>query len=414
MEYQNSLEFARSLDARDELASFREEFHLIPDTVYLCGNSLGLLPKAARQAVEQEFADWQQHGVEGHFEGKNPWFHYHKFLTRPTTAVVGALPHEVVVMNNLTVNLHLLMVSFYRPNAERFKIIMEGGAFPSDQYAIETQVRHHGLNPEECIVEVFPREGEFNLRTEDILETIKQHGPQTALVLFGGVNYYTGQAFDMQTIAKVAHQAGALAGFDLAHAAGNLHLKLHEWDVDFACWCSYKYLNSGPGGTSGVFIHERHATNTGIPRFGGWWGHDESTRFRMEKGFHPTPTAEGWQVSNAQVFPMAIHKVALEIMERAGMEKLRAKSRMLTGFLEFVLRESKAVSDFTIITPTDPEARGCQLSLLFHRNGKAVFDGLLKQRIVADWREPNVIRISPTPLYNTFEEVWKVGQAMNG
>ncbi len=411
MEFQNTPEFARGLDAQDKLASFRDEFHTLKDKVYLCGNSLGLLPKAARAAVEQEFADWQELGVEGHFEGKNPWFHYHKFLTNGTAHVVGALPHEVVVMNNLTTNLHLMMVTFYRPTQTRYKIIMECSAFPSDQYAMETQVRHHGFNPDDAIVEVFPREGEYTLRTEDIINVIHSHGDSVALVMFGGVNYYTGQAFDMPAIVVAAHENGAYAGFDLAHAAGNIYLKLHDWNADFACWCTYKYLNSGPGGTSGVFIHERNATDVTLPRFGGWWGYEESTRFQMKKGFKPSATAQGWQLSNAQVFPMAIHKASLEIMERAGMQNLRAKSELLTAYLEYVLEDANTQNEFVIITPTNAPERGCQLSLLFKANGKGMFNRLLENNIIADWREPNVIRLSPVPLYNAFEEIWKVGQA---
>ncbi|MCX6188575.1 MAG: kynureninase [Bacteroidetes bacterium] len=413
MEFQNNLTYARQLDAEDNLAHFRNEFHLIKDKIYLCGNSLGLQPKAARAAVEQEFSDWEKFGVEAHFDGKNPWFYYHQFLTEKTAHLVGARPVEVVVMNNLTTNLHLLMVSFYRPTKSRFKIIMEGGAFPSDQYAMETQVRYHGLNPEETIIELLPREGEHTLRTEDILATIAKHGESLALVMMGGVNYYTGQAFDMESIAAAAHAVGAYAGFDLAHAAGNLDLQLHDWNIDFACWCSYKYLNSGPGGTSGVFIHERNATDITLPRFGGWWGHEGSTRFKMLKGFKPTPSAEGWQLSNAQVFPMAIHNASLEIFERAGMHRLRAKSEKLTGYLEFLLQEGNNKNDFEIITPNNKVDRGCQLSLLFKDNGKQIFEKLLRYNILADWREPNVLRMSPVPLYNTFEEMWLTAQAMS-
>ncbi len=412
MIFQNSLEFAQSLDRADPLADFRNEFHLIKDKIYLCGNSHGLQPKAARAAVEQEFYDWERLGVEGHFEAKNPWFYYHKFLTEKTARLVGALPQEVVVMNNLTTNLHLLMVSFYRPSATRYKIIMEGGAFPSDQYAMETQVRFHGMNPNDAIIELMPREGEYTLRTEDIISTINEHGASVALVLLGGVNYYTGQAFDLKRIAEAAHGIGAYAGFDLAHAAGNLFLQLHDWNADFACWCSYKYLNSGPGGCAGIYIHERNAKDTSIPRFGGWWGHDEGSRFKMLKGFQPIPTAEGWQLSNAQIFPMAIHNASLEIFDRAGMPNLRAKSEQLTGFLEYLLNAINTKGEFEIITPKKIEERGCQLSLLFKENGKVLFDRLTENNIVADWREPNVLRLSPVPLYNTFEEIWKVVEVM--
>jgi kynureninase len=412
MEFQNDLEYAKSLDAGDPLAHFRNEFHLLENKVYLCGNSLGLQPKTARAAVEQEFADWQQYGVEGHFDGKNPWFHYHKFLTEKAARLVGALPHEVVIMNNLTTNLHLLMVTFYRPTASRYKIIMEGGAFPSDQYAMETQVRYHGLDPELAIVELVPRQGEYTLRTEDIVSVIQEHGESVAVVMLGGVNYYTGQAFNIKEITRAAQSVGAYAGFDLAHAAGNLFLELHNSNADFACWCSYKYLNSGPGGTSGIFIHERNARNTSLPRFGGWWGHDEGSRFKMLKGFKPMPTAEGWQLSNAQVFPMAIHNASLEIFDRAGMQNLRAKSEMLTGYLEFLLNDVNTDNRFEIITPKNIEDRGCQLSLLFRENGKQTFENLLRNNIIADWREPNVMRMGPAPLYNTFEEMWLTAKAI--
>lgn len=419
MEFKNTLAYAREADKNDPLAEYRNQFHIpihnSEPVVYLTGNSLGLLPKTARAAVEQEFADWERFGVEGHFKAKNPWFSYHKLLTQKTARLVGALQHEVVVMNNLTTNLHLLMVSFYKPDHKRFKIIMEGGAFPSDQYAMESQVRFHGLNPDEAIVELLPRKGEFTLRTEDILETINNHKDELALVMMGGVNYYTGQAFNMAAIAEAAHKAGAFCGFDLAHAAGNLLLQLHQWDVDFAVWCSYKYLNSGPGGTSGVFIHERHANNTQMPRFAGWWGYDEATRFQMKKGFNPTPTAEGWQLSNAQVFPMAIHNASLQLFDKAGMPALRKKSEILTGYLEFVLNEVNASHPeglFTIITPQTIEDRGCQLSLLVNKNGKTLYNYLESKGVVTDWREPNVIRMAPVPMYNTFEDVFKVGEVI--
>ena len=410
---------AAQLDAADPLAPFRAEFHLPPgpdgqSVAYFCGNSLGLQPKAARAAVEQEFADWQRLGVEGHFHGTSPWLHYHETLTAATARLVGAQPIEVVVMNNLTVNLHLLLVSFYRPTATRYKILMEGGAFPSDQYAIESQARLHGLDPAEAIVELLPRPGEHTLRTEDILTTIAGLGDSLATVLIGGVNYYTGQAFDMAAIAAAGHAVGALVGFDLAHAAGNLHLHLHDWDVDFACWCSYKYLNSGPGGTSGVFVHERFAHRPDLVRLAGWWGHDPGDRFQMKKGFRPMAGAAGWQLSNAQIFPMAIHRASLEIIDRAGgMAALRRKSEQLTQYLEEVilgLRLPK--TQLEIITPADPAQRGCQLSVLVHERGRELFDYLAAQGIIADWREPNVIRLAPVPLYNSFEDVSRAGAAL--
>lgn len=414
MHFENTLAFARQMDANDKLAHFKNQFHLLSNNnnhvVYLCGNSLGLQPKTARAAVEQELNDWAKYGVEGHFDAKNPWFGYHHLLTENAAKVVGALPGEVVIMNNLTVNLHLMMVSFYKPTASRYKIIMEAAAFPSDLYAMETQVKHHNLNPDEAIIELKPREGEHTIRTEDIIATINANADSLALVMLGGVNYYTGQVFDMQTISKAAHTVGAYAGFDLAHAAGNLHLQLHDWDVDFAVWCTYKYLNSGPGGTSGVFVHEKHA-NSNLNRFAGWWGHDEGERFQMKKGFKPIAGAQGWQLSNAQIFPMAIHKASLEMFAEAGMENLRAKSELLTAYLEFVLNQFSVY--LTIITPKNKEERGCQLSIIVKENGKQLFDYLVSENIMPDWREPDVIRMSPVPMYNTFEDVFLVGQALS-
>ncbi|MFM9944427.1 MAG: kynureninase [Bacteroidia bacterium] len=412
--YTNTLEFAKSLDKKDPLAHFRQRFHFPilngKEAIYLTGNSLGLQPKTARAALEQEMQDWQNMGVEGHFEGKNPWFYYHKFLTEKAAKVVGALPHEVVVMNNLTVNLHLMMVSFYRPTPTRFKIIMEAGAFPSDQYAMESQVRFHGFNPVDAIIEISPREGEYHLRTEDIIDTITTNANETALVMFSGVQYYTGQAFDMQAITRAGHDKGITVGFDLAHAAGNLHLKLHDWDVDFAVWCGYKYLNSGPGGVSGIFVNDRFANNPELPRFAGWWGHKENERFLMKKGYIPEYGAPGWQLSNAPVLSMAVHNASLQIFEEAGIENLCNKSKLLTGYLQFVLEQSN--KNLKIITP--PDQRGCQLSILTDANGKALFKHLQNQGIIADWREPNVIRMAPVPLYNSMEDVWQVGEAVRG
>ena len=410
--YQNTVEFARSLDAKDPLAQYRHQFHIPKvddkEVIYLTGNSLGLLPKKTRAAIEQELSDWENLGVEAHFQGKNPWFHYHKFLTEKAARLVGALPHEVVMMNNLTVNLHLMMVSFYRPDSTRYKIIMEAGAFPSDQYAVESQVRIHGFDPANAIIEISPREGEHHLRTEDIIETIRQNASETALVMFSGVQYYTGQAFDMEAITKAGHEAGAKVGFDLAHAAGNIVLKLHDWKVDFAVWCSYKYLNSGPGGVSGVFINEQFANDPTLPRFAGWWGHIEKERFQMKKGFIPEYGAAGWQLGNAPVLNMAVHNASLEIFDEAGMDALSAKSKLLTGYLEYVVKESG--KSIQIITPSDQ--RGCHLSLMMDTDGKELFNHLQSNAVVADWREPNVIRMAPVPLYNTFEEVFRVGQIL--
>ncbi|MCC3155926.1 kynureninase [Hymenobacter sp. 15J16-1T3B] len=419
MTFQNTPDFAQQLDAQDALRPFRERFHipLAPDgaeAVYCCGNSLGLQPKAARAAVEAEFQSWQEHAVEGHFREPSCWMHYHETLTEASARLVGAQPVEVVVMNNLTVNLHLLLISFYRPQGRRYKVLMEGGAFPSDQYALESQVKLHGYQPDDAIVELTPRPGEHTLRTQDIEARIQELGEELALVILGGVNYYTGQAFDMPAITRAGHAVGATVGFDLAHAAGNLQLQLHDWDVDFACWCTYKYLNSGPGGTSGVFVHERFADRPDLPRLAGWWGHDVSERFQMKKGFRPMPGAAGWQLSNAQIFPMAIHRAALALVDEAGgMTALRQKSEQLTGYLEFVLREAGLPAEvLEIITPRDPAQRGCQLSVLVHRQGRALFDFLAERGIMADWREPNVIRLAPVPLYNSFLDVWRIGQAV--
>ncbi|MBC7383747.1 MAG: kynureninase [Bacteroidia bacterium] len=419
MQYQNTLAFAQQLDIEDSLASFRDQYY-IPNKngkpyIYLCGNSLGLQPKTAFAAIEQELKDWAELGVEGHFNAKNPWMYYHHLLTDKVARLVGAKPSEVVIMNNLTANLHLMMVSFYRPTKTRFKIIMEGSAFPSDQYAMESQVRFHGFDPDDAIIELKPRDGEYTLNTEDIIAKINEHKNDLALVMMGGVNYYTGQAFNMKAITDAAHKAGAVAGFDLAHAAGNLQLQLHNWNVDFAVWCTYKYLNSGPGGTSGVFVNEQHGNNPGLPRFAGWWGHDEKERFKMKKGFKPMEGAAGWQLSNAQIFPMAIHKAALELFEQAGMEKLRMKSEKLTGFLEYLLKDvagQNSTVNFTIITPSNPTERGCQLSIVVKNDGRKLFDHLQDNHILPDWREPDVIRMSPVPMYNSFKDVYKVGLAV--
>lgn len=413
MEYKNTQAFAENADKSDNLSIFRERF-FIPgfegvDSIYLCGNSLGLQPKSALDYIKQELEDWKQFGVEGHFKASKPWFPYHEFLNKQAAEVVGALPHEVVIMNTLTVNLHLMMTTFYRPDKKRFKIIMEGGAFPSDQYAVQSQVKLHGLDPKEAIIELHPRKGEHVLRTEDILEVIENTGASLALVMMGGVNYYTGQAYDMASITKAAHQVGAFAGFDLAHAAGNLKLQLHQWKVDFAVWCGYKYLNSGPGGVSGTYIYEKHARNTQLPRMAGWWGNDPDTRFLMKSTFEAKPTAEGWQLSNAQIMPMALHRAALDIFSEAGMDALRDKSVKLTGYLEYLLNNIIQEHNkplFQIITPHHPEERGCQLSLQFRIKGKELFQYLTEKGIIADWREPDVIRVAPVPLYNSFKDVF--------
>jgi kynureninase len=418
MQYANNADYARQMDDQDQLQQFRHQF-LIPqhqgkNVIYLCGNSLGLQPKATQQVLAGQLNNWHNLAVEGWFQGNEPWLAYHKQLIQPLANIVGAQLTEVTVMNSLTVNLHLLMVSFYRPNTKRFKIIMEGGAFPSDQYAVESQVKFHGYKPDEAVVEIFPREGESTLRTADILDVIQQHADELALVLFSGINYYTGQMFDMQAITRAAHQAGAYAGFDLAHAAGNVPLELHNWGADFGCWCSYKYMNSGPGGISGIFVHERHHQNKDLHRLAGWWGYRNDTRFKMAPGFDPEPGADGWQVSTSPILLMAAHKAALGLFEQAsGIKALQAKSIQLTGYLEYLIRQindSAGEELFKIITPGNPHERGCQLSLVCRHNGKAIFDYLVSCGVIGDWREPDVIRLSPVPLYNTFTDVYQTAQ----
>jgi kynureninase len=413
--FEATREFARALDQIDILYSFRERFlfpqHNGEDVRYFCGNSLGLQPKSAGYLMQKELDDWAAFGVEGHTQARNPWLYYHHLFTESLTRIVGAEPDEVVAMNTLTVNLHLLMISFYRPSPERFKIMMEAGAFPSDQYAVETQVRMWGYDPEDAIIEISPREGEFTIREEDILSAISDAGSSLALVMFGGVNYYTGQLFNMKRITEAAHRVGAYAGYDLAHAVGNVPLDLHDWGVDFACWCSYKYLNSGPGGVGGAFVHRHHANNPKFFRLAGWWGNDEDTRFKMKKGFFPQKGAASWQMSNAPVFNMVAHRASLDIYDKAGIPALREKSLRLTAYLEFLLSELRSLP-FSIITPREPEQRGCQLSLLFHERGREVFDALTDAGIVADWREPDVIRVAPVPLYNTYDDVYRLYEVL--
>ena len=418
MIFENSLDFAKQLDKQDSLNHFRDKFY-VPiingeECIYFTGNSLGLQPKTTHEYILNELEDWASFGVEGHFHARQPWLSYHEMFPLLLTKIVGALPEEVVVMNQLTVNLHLLMASFYQPTKDRFKIICEAKAFPSDQYAFESQAKFHGLNPDEVIIEVEPRDGEYVIRTEDILSTIKQHADQTALVIFSGVNYYNGQVFDMKAITKAAHDAGAYCGFDLAHAAGNIELHMHDWDVDFACWCSYKYLNSGPGGVAGAFIHQKHFANKALPRLAGWWGYEKATRFQMAKGFKPIETAEGWQLSNAPVLSMAAHKASLDIYEEAGMENLVAKGKQLSDYLFFIIKQLNANTAeklIEVITPKD--AKGCQVSMLMLKKGREVFEALKNNGVIADWREPNVIRIAPVPLYNSFEDVYQFGKIIN-
>ncbi|MFK7808085.1 MAG: kynureninase [Saprospiraceae bacterium] len=417
--YEDKISFAKKMDVSDPLSHYRSQFyfpqHNGKDVLYLCGNSLGLQPKGVKDALDAELDHWKTHGVEGHFKGDMPWMYYHRFLQKQSAKLVGARKEEVVVMNTLTTNLHLLMVSFYRPTKKRFKIVMEAGAFPSDQYAMESQARFHGFDPEEAIIEVAPREGEETLRTADILETINEHGSSIALLMFSGVNYYTGQFFDMPAITAAGHEIGAMVGFDLAHTAGNLPLQLHDWNVDFATWCSYKYLNSGPGGPSGVFVHERHGDNPELPRFAGWWGHDESRRFLMEKGFVPMKGAAGWQMSNVPILSCAAHKVSLDMFEEAGMDALRKKSLRLSGYMRYLIEKlNSRGANFNIITPKEDEERGCQLSILTGPEGKALFTHLSENGVVADWREPNVIRVAAVPMYNSFEDVYRFVELLDG
>ncbi|PSL00463.1 kynureninase [Cecembia rubra] len=415
--YEYSEAFARKMDEHDSLLEFRKKFFFPQvngkEALYFCGNSLGLQPKTTEAYIKKELENWAKLAVDGHFYGEDAWYHVRKKSKPALAAIVGAHEHEVVAMNNLTSNLHFLMVSFYRPDQKRYKIITEAGAFPSDMYMLETQVKFHGLDPEKCIIELAPRAGEYILRTEDILKVIEENKENLALVMMAGLQYYTGQVFDMEVITEAAHEAGAYAGFDLAHAAGNVPLQLHDWGVDFATWCSYKYLNSGPGNISGIFVHERHAESPELPRFAGWWGHDEGERFRMEKGFKPMYGADGWQLANSNVLALAAHQASLDIFEEAGMERLRKKSELLTGYLEFLIHEISGKSGvLEIITPKNPSERGCQLSLLIHKGGKAVFDEFYNHGVVGDWRNPNVIRIAPTPLYNSFLDVYQFAKIL--
>ena len=410
--FEYSESFAREMDEKDKLAHFRTRFHFPKvegkEAIYFCGNSLGLQPKSVKDYLGKELSNWADLAVDGHFHGEDAWYHIRKKSKPALAEILGAQEHEVVAMNNLSVNLHLLMVSFYRPTKERYKIIVEAGAFPSDQYMLETQIKFHGLNPENVLLELSPRTGEHTLRTEDILAEIRKHGDSLAMVNMAGIQYYTGQLFDLKAITAAAHEVGAVAGFDLAHSAGNAVLKLHDWEVDFATWCSYKYLNSGPGNVSGIFVHERYAERPDLPRFAGWWGHDEGERFRMEKGFVPMHGADGWQLANSNVLALAAHQASLDIFQEAGMENLRAKSERLTAYLEFLIEHISGNSGvLEIITPKNPAERGCQLSLLIHRGGKAVFDEFYKHGVVGDWRNPNVIRLAPTPLYNSYLDVFR-------
>lgn len=418
MKFENSLEFAQRLDKEDELANYRNEF-IFPkikgkDAIYFVGNSLGLQPRSAKKYVDDIMQDWAELGVEGHFKAEKPWWDYHEKFAGKLAKVVGANPSEVTVMNTLTVNLHLLMVSFYRPEGKRYKIICEEKAFPSDQYMISSQVRFHGFDPEDAIVEIKKRDGEHNFRTEDILNKIDEVGEECALVLIGGVNYYTGQVMDMDTITKAGHSVGAFVGWDLAHAAGNIELKLSEWNVDFAAWCSYKYMNSGPGNASGCFINEKYHNKKDIPRFEGWWGHNKERRFLMEPEFQPESNADAWQISNAPVLALAPYLASLEMFAEVGMNSLLKKRDKIVAYLEFVLHEiDKDVdSTFEIITPSAQKERGTQLSVFLHGEGKEIFNYLMENGVMLDWREPNVIRLAPAPFYCSYEDIYRFGQIL--
>ncbi|NND93762.1 MAG: kynureninase [Flavobacteriales bacterium] len=414
-----TLEYAQEKDLEDSIRNFRDRFyipqHHARDCIYFTGNSLGLQPKGARKYLEEELEDWAEHGVEGHFRSRRPWVAYHEFFSASLAKIVGAKEEEVVAMGSLTANLHFLMATFYRPSGKRNKILCEKKAFPSDAYALASQAQLHGLDPEGTVIEVGPREGEHTIRLEDILAKIEELGDELAMVMIGGVNYYSGQVFDMKTVTEHGHRVGANVGFDLAHAAGNIKMQLHDWNVDFAAWCTYKYMNSSPGGVAGIFVHEKHASDKNTFKLAGWWGHNKERRFLMEPEFDPIPTAESWQLSNAPVMTMACHRAALDLFDEAGMDRLIAKSRGLTNYLEFVIAEVSKLSTsggFEVITPSAESERGCQLSILAHGQGKPLFDKLTDKGVVADWREPNVIRIAPVPLYNSYEDVYRFGEAL--
>lgn len=423
MNFINSREFAKQLDAQDELAAYKNEFifpqHNGKNVIYFTGNSLGLQPKRTKAYVDEVMNDWADMAVEGHFFSKKPWWDYHERFCGPLSKIVGAKPSEVGVMNTLTVNLHLLMVSFYQPTKSRFKIICEEKAFPSDQYMLQSQVAFHakslGFNPSEAIVEVKRRDGQLNISHDDIIKTIEEVGDELALVLIGGVNYYTGQVFDMETITKSGHDQGAFVGWDLAHAAGNIKMQLHDWGVDFAAWCSYKYMNSGPGNASGYFVHEKHHKNKELSRFAGWYGHNKERRFLMEPSFDPVEGANGWQISNLPVLSLAPYLASVEMFDEVGMDKLIKKRNLITSYLEFILHEiDKEVesAEFEVITPANQEERGCQLSVYLHGQGRELFNALMSNGVITDWREPNVIRLAPVPFYTSFEDMYDFGQIL--
>ncbi|MDB4505653.1 MAG: kynureninase [Saprospiraceae bacterium] len=412
----NSSKFAEEMDQNDPMRRFRSKFHLPikkngEPYVYLCGNSLGLQPRSTREAIEQELKDWENYGVEGHFHAKNPWMPYHEFLTNAMANLVGAKPVEVVVMNTLSVNLHLMMVSFYQPTKKRSKILIEFDAFPSDKYAVESQIKFHGFDPKECLIELKAREGEELIRMEDIEKVIEEQGAEIALIMIGNTNYYTGQFFDMKKITELGHAKGCKVGFDCAHGAGNVELNLHDSGADFAVWCSYKYINSGPGSLGGCFVHERHSNDNSLPKFAGWWGHNKDTRFGMRDGFDPILGVESWQLSNPPILSMAAILASLKIFEEAGISNLRKKAIQLTSYLEFLV--DKINDDrVKIITPRDPKERGSQLSIQVKSADKSLFDKISEKGVIADWREPDVIRIAPVALYNSYMDVFRFAKIL--
>jgi kynureninase len=410
--YKLGLDFAKQLDNEDQLADYRQQFHIPKDKngkdlIYFCGNSLGLQPKITKTYIDQELQDWANLGVEGHTEGKNPWLHYHEFLTDTMANIVGAKPLEVVVMNSLTANLHFMMVSFYQPTPKRYKILIEADAFPSDKYAVESQLRHHGYDDKEGLILWKARKGEELANYDDLEAILNQHGDEIALVMIGGVNYYTGQFFDLKRITDLGHKHGCVVGFDCAHGAGNVQLNLHDSGADFAVWCTYKYLNSGPGSLSGAFVHERHANNKDLNRFTGWWSHNKKTRFRMRDDFDQLPGAEGWQLSNPPILSMAAIRASLDVIQEAGFDKLCEKSKVLTGYFEFLINQLNN-KDIKIITPSNPNERGCQLSIQVKNADKSLYDKLTDAGVITDWREPDVIRCAPIPLYNSFQDVYNM------
>ena len=410
--YESTVEFAKNLDKQDKIAHYRNQFHIPKDKegnewIYMCGNSLGLQPKSTKEYINQELEDWANFGVEGHFEAKNPWMPYHEFLTDSMAKIVGAKPIEVVIMNTLTTNLHLLMVSFYQPTKTKFKILIESDAFPSDRYAVESQLNFHGFDPKEGLVEWKPRKGEELLRMEDLETILEEQGDEIALLLIGGVNYYTGQYLDIKKIAEIGHAKNCMVGIDLAHGAGNISPELHSSGVDFAAWCTYKYINSGPGSLAGLFIHEKHAHNKKLKKFSGWWSHNKETRFNMRQDSDITPGAEGYQLSNPPILSMAAIKASLDMFNEVGMEALREKSEKLTGYFEFLINKINSDS-IRIISPTNPKERGCQLSVQVKNADKALHKKLTDNHIITDWREPDVIRCAPVPMYNSFEDVYRM------